>query len=71
MSVEWPKRWDDVRAGESRESFYSPSTYVNIGKVFRVHDGTLYINADGGEVTDENPDLWVPFDLYLRRRGDV
>lgn len=71
MAVEWPKRWSDIREGGPDDRFVSSSVYVNIGDALRIHDGTLYVNADAGEETDENPDFWVPFDLYLRSRGDV
>lgn len=69
MTSEWPKEWSEIE-GEERpkcgDSYWQVGAELHAG-VVRTHEGTLYINADSGHVTDENRDLWLPLGVYLQQ----
>jgi len=62
---EWPKPWDIIRdTAPPNGRMTVSSQYLDMGPL-RAHDGTVYINVDGGVETDENRDLWMPLAVYL------
>ena len=72
MIGEWPKPWSEIEEKERPsydESYWQVGLELHAG-VVRTHDGTLYINADSGHVTDENRDLWLPLGVYLQQNHD-
>lgn len=68
---EWPKPWSDIKpwpgAGESRTIMNLGEFHMEFTDGLRGYDGTLYASVDLGSETDENRDLWLPFDLYINR----
>ncbi|QCC57241.1 hypothetical protein [Natrinema thermotolerans] len=68
---EWPKTWSEIRTGlgdDEKTPFAPQDQWVNFIDGMRGYDGTLYVSVDVGHETDENRDLWLPFDEYINHQ---
>lgn len=71
---EWPKPWSGIKEPvnpENKSPFKFSNPHLELMDGLRGYDGTLYLSVDIGHETDENRDLWVPFDIYLQRYQDT
>jgi len=72
---EWPKEWDSIvnKSGdESGEVSYTSFnvTWTELNGAARLYKGTMYLNIDAGQETEENIDLWSPLDVYIKNEID-
>ena len=72
---EWPKEWnsivnkpDDKSGKPSHISFRT--TWTELDGAARLYEGTMYLNVDAGQETEENIDLWSPLDVYIKNEID-
>jgi len=73
MTDEWPKPWGEIKPEPEGDKVIinAATQYVDISPV-RCYQDTVYINAGGGEPTDDdNRDLWLPLGVYLRNGGEI
>lgn len=72
---EWPKEWDSIvnksDDGSGELSYIDfHVTWTEVNRAARMYDGTVYFNVDAGRETEENIDLWTPFDVYMENEFD-
>lgn len=63
---EWPKPWKQVTENVDSQLIVRHDEWVDIGPLRR-YEGTVYMNVDGGRESEENRDLWMPLEAYIRR----
>ena len=72
---EWPKEWDSIvnKSGdESSEVSYIGfnNAWTELNGAARLYEGTMYLNIDAGQQTEENIDLWSPLDIHIKNEID-
>lgn len=68
MTDGWPKEWSEVRGKSNNEDggvLYIDTNWMEYQQGLRGYQGTLYACIDLGRDTDENRDLWMPFEQYV------
>ena len=69
----WPAPWGEITEPENTDGVHVRElghSYMQYQEGMRGYDGTLYVSVDVGSETDENRDLWMPFDVYIRWKTD-